>query len=1493
MENREIINEINNIGNFININVIKRNKKSKSEKSLENKIFLKTILENQIKNSIQYLLIYLLVLINLVLFVASKMIYQYNNKRLCFSNEIKIKILGKGNQQILHTYFKSTPTKIYVNEEESSINDQNQITNLEQEENIIIISWDYKLTEGDEMFSDISTLTEVDFSDFDASELTSISCMFYGCYSLISINFTNFNAPLLKDISHLFFDCISLSSIDLSSFSTSLNIKNMGSMFHNCSSLKYVNFGNLNTYNVISFAYLFSDCPSLESIDLSKFDTSSITSMDNMFSGCVSLTSLDLSNFITTSLKSLLSTFEGCSNLKYLDISNFDTSKVTWIYSYFKGCENLEYIKFGNFIEGNYKESSSGMFEGVPDNLTYCLTNPDNVFIILEELNNKNCSINDCSNYWNIKTKKIIEEKKMCVYDCSDDETYINQYKNKCYDNCPEGTILSNNENKCLVVCSESSPFEKEEDCYTDCSTEEFFSEICILNNKNTKAKEKMVNTIESEIINESINELLEDILNNNGNDLIKKDINEIYQITTSNNQISKEYTNGESTIDLGECKNLLKEQNSISDDESLIIYKMDYYLDALLIPIIEYEIFNPSTKSKLNLDICSETKISINIPVEIDEKILYKYNPLSEYYKDKCYPSSSECGDDNTLTKRINEFNEGYLSLCENNCEFKEYDANTKKVKCECQIKTNFDKLSEILNKKADLLYQITISEKDTVLESVIDIDKDSESIIYTDSYKDKDSELVRDIDTIKNTDSVNETDNKNFDKNIECLFKSKKNGSCENSINLQDLIENKYISLNEKNSIDKVFDLFSKELKYIDLKNDEIIEGEGVTYQMTTTENQEYYLKNNLNNDISCIYLGECENILKEKYKINEPLIIIKLDIKRNDTISTQVEYQVFNPINLEKLNLSYCENIKIDIYPPINIDNQTYNLIRHLKEQGYDLFNSFDDFYNDICSPYNSFNNTDVILNDRRNDYYIPNITLCEENCEYESFDIESIRAKCKCNVKKEVISDTKKIKFSPNIIIENFYKLEKYANIKVVICYLKVFDIERLKKNLGSYLIIIIGFLFIIFMIINSLTINTKIRKIIKLLLDQSHSMIKELKKKEKEKEDNNKKNKEKHEKKRGKKSNKNRQNSKTKNKPRKEKLSLNKIVKTNNKKYTSNPTKKNNNKKNIFNSNKDKISRNKFEKKEYLKKKEKFNSVSNKSLLNSMNEKFLSKPNKIKIKPKIIRNEINIINSNSELKIKLEEKEDVKLQDKIINLIPKKERMKYFNDDQLNSLEYKDALLIDFRSYGEFYFSLLKETHLIIFTFFVNNDYNLFLLKLSLFLISFSLFFFMNALFFSDDSLHKIYEDQGKYDFIYQIPQIMYSTITSQVISSLLEKLSLSQDIIQDMKEKGDITEIKKDIAKVIKCIKVKCFLFFIIGIILHIGFWYYLSAFCSVYYNSQIPLIKDTFTSFINSLIYPFALVSFPGIFRILGLRYKKKCLYITSNIVTKIIGIL
>ena len=77
-----------------------------------------------------------------------------------------------------------------------------------------------------------------------------------------------------------------------------------------------------------------------------------------------------------------------------------------------------------------------------------------------------------------------------------------------------------------------------------------------------------------------------------------------------------------------------------------------------------------------------------------------------------------------------------------------------------------------------------------------------------------------------------------------------------------------------------------------------------------------------------------------------------------------------------------------------------------------------------------------------------------------------------------------------------------------------------------------------------------------------------------------------------------------------------------------------------------------------------------------------------------------------------------------------------------------------------------------------------------------------------------------------------------------------------------------------------------------IGLILFLGFWYYLAAFCSVYYNTQGPLIKDNFISFITSMVYPFLFDLAPGIFRISGLHLKNKCLYITSKIVTVVIGI-
>ena len=73
---------------------------------------------------------------------------------------------------------------------------------------------------------------------------------------------------------------------------------------------------------------------------------------------------------------------------------------------------------------------------------------------------------------------------------------------------------------------------------------------------------------------------------------------------------------------------------------------------------------------------------------------------------------------------------------------------------------------------------------------------------------------------------------------------------------------------------------------------------------------------------------------------------------------------------------------------------------------------------------------------------------------------------------------------------------------------------------------------------------------------------------------------------------------------------------------------------------------------------------------------------------------------------------------------------------------MNALDYKVALLIDKRSYTQYYCSLIRKKQIIIFTFVPIDDYNLVSLKISLFLLSFSLYMTVNAFFFTDNTMHQ-------------------------------------------------------------------------------------------------------------------------------------------------------
>ena len=262
----------------------------------------------------------------------------------------------------------------------------------------------------------------------------------------------------------------------------------------------------------------------------------------------------------------------------------------------------------------------------------------------------------------------------------------------------------------------------------------------------------------------------------------------------------------------------------------------------------------------------------------------------------------------------------------------------------------------------------------------------------------------------------------------------------------------------------------------------------------------------------------------------------------------------------------------------------------------------------------------------------------------------------------------------------------------------------------------------------------------------------------------------------------------------------------------------------------------------------------------------INEKKPPEKNNIKIKT-------DVPNSN---------KKEKKLSEQDIKRI--KEILAY-NDKELNELDYKLALKHDKRKMINIYFSFLKTDHILI-KILNSKDYNSRFIKIFLFFYNFSLSYTVNALFFNEDTIHQILEDEGNYNFIYQLPQILYSSIISYLLGMVLDYLALSEDNILELKVERVLKKAIQKAKELLRALKIKFIFFFIISFIFLIFFWYYVVCFCAVYINTQFHLLKDSIIGFGTGLLTPLGMKLIPLVFRIIGLKNKIKYFFIISKLV-------
>ena len=519
-------------------------------------------------------------------------------------------------------------------------------------------------------------------------------------------------------------------------------------------------------------------------------------------------------------------------------------------------------------------------------------------------------------------------------------------------------------------------------------------------------------------------------------------------------------------------------------------------------------------------------------------------------------------------------------------------------------------------------------------------------------------------------------------------------------------------------------------------------------VAFQLDTLEEQNKQTLENI--FISNVDIGECQKLIRkqENLKEEDDLIILKTDIKSIDNKATYVQYEIYTP-NKTKVDLKVCQNISIYIDTPIYLSQELESLYNSLNESGYNLFNSNDSFYNDICSPYTSEKGIDIPILDRQNEIYnnIKDYTTCQKNCTFLYYNSTIKKSKCDCKVQiEETITDTKLINFKDELLGSFFITL-KNSNFLVLKCFKLTFSIKGQIHNIGSYFMSIIFLFLIIFIIIHYITSNKKLHNIIKDIIFQKKNLnnIEGLHIKGKRKLNNFKildteirdKNKNKYKKKTKKQRIKIKNNIFKKNIRKNKKNKIKKLLVKNG----SPPKRKNFNELNkrssliIINTSN---SKNKTMDLELKDKEKKFgNSVQ--SLKNIIVEKVKDKKtnkklkfddmrfNDIKINQKIFTLKKYIPDSSSGL-IKAEKKG--KLNKKIKN----NNNIKIYNSHELNELDYDLAIDLDKRTYFQYYCSLLKKKHMILFTFFPSDDYNLMTMKISLFLLTFSLYFTIDGFF---------------------------------------------------------------------------------------------------------------------------------------------------------------
>ena len=353
------------------------------------------------------------------------------------------------------------------------------------------------------------------------------------------------------------------------------------------------------------------------------------------------------------------------------------------------------------------------------------------LYLDYEKYGNKyyQCGLNSCPNKFVVGEqeylrKNILENERKCVDSCTNESNdpenrYKYSFRDVCIEQCPNGTVTV--EDRC-----------------------EFYL-INDVNNFDTRIKNlsqlKDAANIQAKELYANSNSLSGYLANKFDASL------QIYALNKLNDYRHLSMKSNLTYIDLGTCLEKIYEDNSLKDDDKILVTKYDLLTrshntnnnnnneavvnnepntvqnskdDKFLINQVEYEFYLERTMEKIEGSICSPHEIEISYPIFYNKKkfdnfasgINYNdylkkfmigkelheknsdidtFNKDNIVYKDLCLGLEIN-GKDLVLEERYNFLYPNNVSLCESNCSMKNTDFDLQRINCMCSYKEVFD---------------------------------------------------------------------------------------------------------------------------------------------------------------------------------------------------------------------------------------------------------------------------------------------------------------------------------------------------------------------------------------------------------------------------------------------------------------------------------------------------------------------------------------------------------------------------------------------------------------------------------------------------------------------------------------------------------------------------------------------------------------------------------------------------------------------------------